>query len=135
MQAAYRVLRFDRDFRWRTGIQLVPIEGDSANNFQLRMEDLKAAYEMAKLNNIRVEGLLLTNSSNPLGTILDGDTLRSIVAFTNEKNIHLICDEIYSATVLGKPDYVIMADIVDEDRRSGGGKNSLNLNLIHIVYS
>ncbi|CAI0444729.1 unnamed protein product [Linum tenue] len=99
------------------------------------MEDLEAAYEMAKLNNIQVKGLMLTNPSNPLGTILDGDTLRSIVAFTNEKNIHLICDEIYSASVFGKPNYVSMAEIIDEDRRNGGGKNSLNLNLIHIVNS
>ncbi|CAL1375236.1 unnamed protein product [Linum trigynum] len=124
---------FDRDLRWRTGVQLVPIECDSANNFKLRMEDLEAAYEMAKLNNIRVKGLLLTNPSNPLGTILDGDTLRNIAAFTNENNIHLICDEIYSATVFGKPDYVSIAEIVDEDRKSG--RNGLNLDLIHIVYS
>ncbi|CAI0437507.1 unnamed protein product [Linum tenue] len=115
----------------RVGVKLVPIECDSANNFKLRMEDLEAAYEMAKQNNIQVKGLLLTNPSNPSGTILDGDTLRSIAAFTNENNIHLICDDVYSA---GKPDYVSIAEIVDEDRKSGGS-NSLNLDLIHIVHS
>ncbi|CAN1254069.1 1-aminocyclopropane-1-carboxylate synthase [Linum perenne] len=129
---------FDRDLRWRTGVQLVPVECDSSNNFKLRIEDLESAYEMAKLNNVRVKGLLLTNPSNPLGTILDGDTLRSILSFTNENNIHLICDEIYSATVFGKPDYVSVAEIVDEYQNSnddGSTKETLNLDLIHIVYS
>ncbi|CAL1388278.1 unnamed protein product [Linum trigynum] len=58
---------------------------------------------MAKLNNIRVKGLLLTKPSNPLGMIIDGDSLRSIAAFTNEKNIHLICDEIYFTTSSASP--------------------------------
>ncbi|CAN1778276.1 1-aminocyclopropane-1-carboxylate synthase [Linum perenne] len=119
---------FDRDLRWRTGIQLVPIECKSSNNFKLTIEDLESAYETAKLNNIRVKGLLLTNPSNPLGTILDGETLRSVVAFTNSKNIHIICDEIYSATVFGGD------EIVDEDRNSDVGP-TLNLDLIHLVYS
>ncbi|CAN0841198.1 1-aminocyclopropane-1-carboxylate synthase [Linum grandiflorum] len=127
---------FDRDLRWRTGIELVPIECKSSNNFKLRIEDLEAAYETATLNNIRVKGLLLTNPSNPLGTILDGETLRSVVAFTNSKSIHLICDEIYSATVFGgdAADYVSIAEIVDEDRNSDVGPK-LNLDLIHLVYS
>ncbi|CAN1778275.1 1-aminocyclopropane-1-carboxylate synthase [Linum perenne] len=127
---------FDRDLRWRTGIQLVPIECKSSNNFKLTIEDLESAYETAKLNNIRVKGLLLTNPSNPLGTILDGETLRSVVAFTNSKNIHIICDEIYSATVFGgdAADYVSVAEIVDEDRNSDVGP-TLNLDLIHLVYS
>ncbi|CAL1384737.1 unnamed protein product [Linum trigynum] len=79
---------YDHYFSRRVGVELVPIECDSANNFKLRMEDLEAAYEMAKQNNIRVKGLLLTNPSNPSGTILGGDTLRSVEIDDAEGNEH-----------------------------------------------
>lgn len=86
------------------------------------------AYQKAQESNIRVKGLLITNPSNPLGTILDRDTLISLVNFINEKNIHLICDEIYAATVFSKPSYISIAEIIEEDKR-------YNKDLIHLVYS
>ncbi|XP_050226222.1 1-aminocyclopropane-1-carboxylate synthase-like [Mercurialis annua] len=118
---------FDRDLRWRTGVQLVPVDTDSSNNFKVTREALENAYETAQYNNINIKGLLITNPSNPLGTILDRDTLKSIVNFINEKNIHLICDEIYAATVFSEPEFVSIAEIIEEEE--------CNLDLIHIVYS
>ncbi|KAJ8768550.1 hypothetical protein K2173_022657 [Erythroxylum novogranatense] len=120
---------FDRDLRWRTGIQLVPVECESSNNFEVTREALESAYEMAQMNNIRVKGLLITNPSNPLGRILDRETLKSIVDFINDKNIHLVCDEIYAATVFSEPDFVSVSEIIQEEGRE------CNLDLIHIVYS
>ncbi|MBD4020574.1 aminotransferase class I/II-fold pyridoxal phosphate-dependent enzyme, partial [Xanthomonas citri pv. citri] len=86
---------FDRDLRWRTGVKLVPVVCESSNNFKITMEALETAYENAKLANIKVKGLLITNPSNPLGTFLDRETLKNLVTFITEKNIHLISDEIY----------------------------------------
>lgn len=120
---------FDRDLRWRTGVKLIPVECESSNNFKVTRESLESAHEMAQLDGIRVKGLLITNPSNPLGTILDRDTLRSIVHFVNEKNIHLVCDEIYAATVFRQPDFVSISEILQED------DIECNLDLIHIVYS
>ncbi|KAJ6415132.1 hypothetical protein OIU84_004013 [Salix udensis] len=119
---------FDRDLRWRTGVKLIPVDSESSNNFKVTREALENAYEMAKLDNIKVKGLLITNPSNPLGTMLDRETLRSIVRFINEKNIHLVCDEIYAATVFSQPEFISIAEIVQEDIEC-------NLNLVHIVYS
>ncbi|EEF51245.1 1-aminocyclopropane-1-carboxylate synthase [Ricinus communis] len=118
---------FDRDLRWRTGVQLIPVDCDSSNQFKVTREALENAYEMAQYDNINVKGLLITNPSNPLGTILDRETLRSIVGFINEKNIHLICDEIYAATVFSQPEFVSIAEIIEEEE--------CDLDLIHIVYS
>ncbi|KAK4844174.1 hypothetical protein QYF36_017354 [Acer negundo] len=121
---------FDRDLRWRTGIQLVPVPCDSSNGFKITRQALEAAYEKAKEDNIRIKGLLITNPSNPLGTFFDRDTLTSLVSFINEKNIHLICDEIYSATVFaGQPDFVSISEIIEEDNVV------CNKDLIHVVYS
>lgn len=119
---------FDRDLRWRTGVQLVPITCESSNNFKITKSALNDALESAKEANIKVKGVLITNPSNPLGTVLDKDTLKSVVAFINENNIHLVMDEIYAATVFNTPNFVSIAEIIDEDL-------SINRDLIHLVYS
>ncbi|KAF3448616.1 hypothetical protein FNV43_RR09329 [Rhamnella rubrinervis] len=119
---------FDRDLRWRTGTQLIPVACESSNDFKVTIEALNAAYEKAQEDNIRVKGLLITNPSNPLGTVLDRETLTSIVSFINEKSIHLVCDEIYAATVFSQPDFISIAEVIEDDIEC-------NRDLIHIVYS
>ncbi|KAE8671777.1 1-aminocyclopropane-1-carboxylate synthase [Hibiscus syriacus] len=81
---------------------------ESCNNFNITGDALEAAYVKAQEANLRVKGLLLTNPSNPLGTILDRDTLKNVVKFINQKNIHLIGDEIYAATVFMEPEFGIV---------------------------
>ncbi|NP_001313149.1 1-aminocyclopropane-1-carboxylate synthase-like [Nicotiana tabacum] len=119
---------FDRDLRWRTGVQLFPVVCDSSNDFKVTKKALEAAYEKAQESNINIKGLLINNPSNPLGTLLDSDTLRDIVTFINSKNIHLICDEIYAATVFDQPKFFSVSEIVEEHV-------GCNKDLIHIVYS
>lgn len=120
---------FDRDLRWRTGVQLLPVVCESSNDFKITRKALEAAYEKAKEANIKVKGLLITNPSNPLGTFIDRDTLRSLVRFVNEKDIHLVCDEIYAGTVFNKYKFVSIAEIIEDD------DIECNRDLIHIVYS
>ncbi|XP_020215676.1 1-aminocyclopropane-1-carboxylate synthase [Cajanus cajan] len=119
---------FVRDLCWRTGMQLIPVHSDSSNNFKITREALEAAYKKAKEDNINVKGLIITNPSNPLGTTLDKDTLKSLVSFTNEKNIHLVCDEIYAATVFSSPNYVSVAEVIQEVEHC-------KRELIHVIYS
>nr|AFU90954.1 1-aminocyclopropane-1-carboxylate synthase [Psidium guajava] len=119
---------FDRDLCWRTGVRLLPVVCHSSNNFMVTRKALEDAYAKAVGANIRVKGLLITNPSNPLGTILDRDTLRELMTFINEKNIHLVCDEIYAATVFRQPNFVSISEIIVEDQE-------YNRNLVHIIYS
>ncbi|CAL5433980.1 unnamed protein product [Camellia sinensis] len=119
---------FGRDLKWRTGVQLVPVVCKSSNNFKVTRAALETALEGAKEANINVKGLLITNPSNPLGTVLDRDTMRTLVSFINENNIHLVCDEIYSATVFNQPDFISIAETIEEEKQC-------NRDLIHIVYS
>nr|AAM21683.1 1-aminocyclopropane-1-carboxylate synthase 2 [Persea americana] len=119
---------FDRDLRWRTGVQLIPVVCESSNGFKVTRDALEIAYKKAQEDNIKVKGVLITNPSNPLGTILDRETLKSIVSFINEQNIHLICDEIYAATVFSQPDFISISEILEEGI-------TCNLDLIHVVYS
>lgn len=116
--------------RWRTGVKLVPVICESSNNFKLTRQALEFAFEEAKADNIRVKGLLITNPSNPLGTVMDRETLRTAVSFINEKRIHLVCDEIYAATVFSDPGFISIAEIIEEEKDI-----ECDNNLIHIVYS
>ncbi|KAL6006711.1 acetyl-CoA synthetase [Asimina triloba] len=118
----------DRDLGWRTGVQLFPVVGHSCNGFKVTKTALEAAYKQAQMANINVKGVLIINPSNPLGTILDRETLKDIVSFVNEKNIHLVCDEIYAATVFSQPNFISIAEIVENDTKC-------NKDLIHILYS
>ncbi|KAL6986311.1 acetyl-CoA synthetase [Sarracenia purpurea var. burkii] len=122
---------FDRDLRWRTGVQIVPVVCESSNNFKITTSALESAFQKAREANINVKALLLTNPSNPLGTVLDRDTLRSLLKFTNDNNLHLVCDEIYAATVFNRSDFVSIAEIIDEEDET----DHFNRDLIHIAYS
>lgn len=118
---------FDRDLRWRTGVQLVPVLCHSSDNFKITTSALQDAYERAQEAKIKVKGLLITNPSNPLGTVLDKETLINILEFTNKKNIHLICDEIYGATVFGEQKFISISEVIIDQPH--------NPDLVHIVYS
>ncbi|MCD9644654.1 acetyl-coenzyme A synthetase 2 [Datura stramonium] len=121
---------FNRDLRWRTGVQLLPISCKSSNNFKITIEAVKETYQKAQEANIKVKGLILTNPCNPLGTVLDRDTLINLLTFTDQHNIHLVCDEIYAATVFDAPQFVSIAEIINDDDGIG-----INKDLIHIVSS
>ncbi|XWS46150.1 hypothetical protein CRYUN_Cryun14cG0038900 [Craigia yunnanensis] len=118
---------FFRDLRWRTGLEIIPVDCKSSNNFRITRAALEEAYEKAQRSNINVKGVIIADPSNPLGTILDRETMRSLVSFINEKNIHLVCDEIYAATVFSSPRFISIAEIIQD--------MDCNRDLIHIVYS
>lgn len=111
-------------------MEIVPVKCESSNNFKLTREALETAYEEAEKSNIRIKGLLITNPSNPLGTVYDRQTLETAVSFINEKNIHLVCDEIYAATVFAEPGFISISEVIDNMNDV-----ECDRNLIHVVYS
>nr|ACM48506.3 1-aminocyclopropane-carboxylate synthase [Dimocarpus longan] len=118
---------FGRDLGWRTGVKIVPVDCYSSNNFQVTRASLEDAYEKARKANINIKGLLITNPSNPLGTTLERDTLKALVSFINETNIHLVVDEIYAATVFNSPKFISIAEVIEE--------MDCNRDNIHLIYS
>ncbi|KAM7262550.1 hypothetical protein ACFE04_000233 [Oxalis oulophora] len=121
---------FDRDLKWRTGVEIVPIHCSSSNGFKVTQSALEQAYKDAEQQNLRVKGVLVTNPSNPLGTTMTRSELNLLVNFITEKGIHLISDEIYSGTVFNSPDFVSVMEVL-KDRKSSCEVQ----NRVHIVYS
>ncbi|CAK7339702.1 unnamed protein product [Dovyalis caffra] len=122
---------FDRDLKWRTGVEIVPIQCTSSNGFQITAPALEEAFQEAQKRNLRVKGVLVTNPSNPLGTTMTRNELNLLLSFITEKGIHLISDEIYSGTVFSSPGFVSIMEAL-KDRKC---ENSQVWNRVHIVYS
>lgn len=78
------------------GVQSVPLMTTLEDNFQPTIELLEKAYAEGPL-----DGLVITSPSNPTGTMLDDDTLASIMAWCGERGIKVVSDEIYHGLTYG----------------------------------
>ncbi|KAL8044669.1 hypothetical protein ABFX02_08G060500 [Erythranthe guttata] len=123
---------FDRDLKWRTGVEIVPIQCTSGNGFRITAPALEEAYHLAQKRNLKVKGVLVTNPSNPLGITLTRHELNLLVDFIDAKGIHLISDEIYSGTVFTSPDFVSIMEVLVNRNYTAGTEL---WNRVHIVYS
>ncbi|KAL4034362.1 hypothetical protein IC575_007497 [Cucumis melo] len=101
---------FDRDLKWRTEVQIIPIHCSSSNSFRITEAAMEEAMEQAQTLNLRVKGIMITNPSNPLGTTLSQKEIDSVVDFAIANAIHIVSDEIYSATVFEHPKFRTVMD-------------------------
>ncbi|CAN4083071.1 unnamed protein product [Withania somnifera] len=104
---------FDRDLKWRTGAEIVPIHCSSSNGFRITESALEEAYVDAK------------------SATLDRKELELLLTFIDAKGIHLISDEIYSGTVFNSPSFVSVMELLIE-------MNYMKTEVwerVHIVYS
>lgn len=116
---------FDRDIKWRNGIELVPVYCPSSDGFTISRAALEKAFNQTQRRGTTVRALLITSPGNPVGNILEADTLRSLFDFARDKHIHLISDEIYAASVY-EGNFVSATEIL--------ASGDYNPSLVHIIY-
>ncbi|XP_010556490.1 PREDICTED: 1-aminocyclopropane-1-carboxylate synthase 11 [Tarenaya hassleriana] len=123
---------FDRDLKWRTGVEIVPIHCSSSNGYKITGDALEDAYERAQKRGLKVKGVLITNPSNPLGTSATREELDLLLTFTASKKIHMVSDEIYSGTVFDSPEFTSILEAAT-DKNMDLDKDTWKQ--IHVVYS
>jgi aspartate/methionine/tyrosine aminotransferase len=94
---------FDKDFMNLGNVQCVEVNGMHQHgqiSSQLTEEALEEAYERSlRVFQKRPKALLLTNPSNPCGTINSESSIRAAIEFADRYKLHIISDEIYALSL------------------------------------
>lgn len=118
--------RFNRDVKWRSQVELVPVQSSSKTNFLVSRAALDEVWSQTKRRGKTVRALLLTSPSNPVGTVYDEDYLLLLLNFARERDIHLVCDEIYAGSTHGSAKFLSFAKLVSLHPHYASG--------VHLIY-
>ncbi|XP_073385917.1 1-aminocyclopropane-1-carboxylate synthase 6 isoform X2 [Physcomitrium patens] len=119
---------FDRDIKWRSQVELIPVPCSSDTDFKLTPDVLESTFRRMSRKGIKIRGVLISNPSNPVGNVLDRAALTSLLAFTQDKKIHLLVDEIYAACTHEEYAFTSITEILDTP------KSHYNRSYVHIIY-
>lgn len=142
---------FERDLIGRARVNLVPVElpaGDAAfapsslDYFAAKADELAA-------QGVTVRAVIVCNPHNPLGRTYSRDTLLAYARFCEERDLHLVSDEIYAMSVWDNTAFphalpftsMLSLDVEKEVRAQaspsldgGGGAFTFDRARLHVVY-
>jgi aspartate/methionine/tyrosine aminotransferase len=87
------------DLELRAGLTIVPIHRSIGDGFRLTPELLDRAVAGAGRP---IKALLVTSPDNPLGTVSSPEEIGQVLAWAEERDLHVVFDEIYALSVFGE---------------------------------
>ncbi len=100
---------FWMDLELRNGLTIVPVHRFIDDGFQLTTEMLDRAVANAGRP---VKALLFTSPDNPLGSVASPEEISRVLAWSEERNLHVVFDEIYALSVFGKRAFTSCAELL-----------------------
>ena len=90
---------FNADLRARARVVPIPVPLSSTDGYELSVSAFQQALAEARHSGIRVRAILLSSPNNPLGKVYSEPSLRALISFAKENDLHCILDEIYAHSV------------------------------------
>lgn len=126
---------FDFDLCARAGMRMLPVsmEGNRSGSavdvgaYYPSVEDLQRAYDNGIESGVTPRALLLSSPNNPLGFCYPEGVLADCLQWCEERDVHLISDEIYGGSVFGG-EWCGIGQVAARRGRKLGDK-------VHIVWS
>lgn len=110
--------RLDIEIGSRTGVEIRVAHLDQAEgediNPVVTVQALQDAYNLAKQDGIDVRAVLIISPNNPTGEVLAPSTIRDIVSWCRQNQVHAIFDELYALSVYDeKHKFCSVAQVLD----------------------
>ncbi len=99
---------FWMDLELRAGLTIVPVHR-SSDDFQLTPELLDRAVAAAGRP---IKALLFTSPDNPLGTVASPDEISRVLEWADDRDLHVVFDEIYALSVFGESNFTSCAELI-----------------------
>ncbi|CAI5487121.1 unnamed protein product [Closterium sp. Naga37s-1] len=92
---------FDNDMSIRNEVIPIPIQPRDTRSYIPTTEEMEEAFTAAQARGIRPRVMLLTNPGNPLGTLYPEATLKELLLWAINHELHVLSDEIYANSKFG----------------------------------
>jgi 1-aminocyclopropane-1-carboxylate synthase len=93
---------FCNDLESRANVEVQVVPTLQENGFFPTVNALERASASAAARGHPPKVLLLTNPTNPLGTVWPADSMRGAIEWATAQGLHVVSDEIYAASVFGE---------------------------------
>jgi aspartate/methionine/tyrosine aminotransferase len=116
----YTVFDHDVSILSNCAIYRCPLLEQDSGKFVFSVEIFKQGYAEAISKGLRPRAIIIVNPQNPLGDVYDEITIRPILKFAAEMELHVIIDEIYALSLFEneKPFQSVLnySSIIDPER-------------------
>jgi aspartate/methionine/tyrosine aminotransferase len=97
------------DLELRAGVTIVPVHRSIRDEFRLTPDMLDSAVAGAGRP---VKALLFTSPDNPLGTVASPEEIQSVLAWADDRDVHVVFDEIYALSVFGESTFTSCSELL-----------------------